>query len=127
MSEQSTQRPPRIAALVSLVDHLLADPLTAHLAHGGIWQADSASVSLINHVEHDDPQGTLHAVEAALGAEFVPGRQYREDLIEYQIKGMWDGIPAHMHLVAPGVPVEEQLRRRVAELEAALAEKPVRA
>jgi hypothetical protein len=127
MSDQSTQRPRLVIALVSLIDRLLADPLTAHLAAGGIWTVNATSLSLIHHADEETADEVLRTVGELLGTEFARNDKAAANsgnTFQYEAKGHWDGSRVSMILFAPGESEAEQLRTRVAELEAQLAARP---
>lgn len=126
MSDQSTQRPAAFTALVALIDHLLSDPRTAHLAKGGIWGIQPGrhhreQISLIQHIESDDPQAVLDYLSTTLGGTFAPDGPAGEAYIWNVMAIKWQGASVELKLAAPGLSAEEQLRARVAELEAELA------
>lgn len=127
MPEQDIERPAAIAALNSLVDQLLADPITAQLPHCGNWSvrsyANDESITVIQHIASDDPQVVLDALAARLDATFTPGDTAGSGRVWHELDTTWDGVQLRLKLAAPGVSAEEQLRERVAELEAELATK----
>lgn len=130
MPEQSTQRPAAFTALATFIDHLLSNPQTAHLAAGGIWGVQPGrlhreQISLIQHVESDDPQGALDCLAHDLGGTFTPDGPAGDDHIWHVMAVKWQGVGVELKLAAPGLSPEAQLRVRVAELEAELAAKAV--
>jgi hypothetical protein len=128
MSEQSTQRPAVIAALDSLVDTLLANPLTAPLAQDGNWSVHSnhlgAFIRLIQHVHSEAPETVLDAVRTTFGGDFTAGGSLSGGLIWHELATEWAGTKLDFSLAAPGMSAEEALRARVAELEQQLAVQP---
>lgn len=112
------QRPEVFTVLLDLVDYLLSDPRTAHLAEGGLWDVASKKITLIDHVEGDDPQAVLEKLQRHLDGEFVAERPTGDGLVWHDLITDWQGIRVKLTLAAPGVSVEQQLRERIAELEA---------
>lgn len=127
MSEQSTQRPAVIAALNSFIDQLLADPVTAAVAHDGNWSAHSnglgAYIMLIQHVHAEDPQAVLDTLASRFGGTFVPGGSLSGGRIWHELETTFEGVQLELKLAAPGMSAEDALRARVAELEQQLAGK----
>jgi len=121
LSEQPTERPAIIAAFDSLIDTLLADPLTAPLAHDGNWSMHSnglgSFIRLIQHVHAADPQSVLDSVTATFGGELVPDGPAGEGQVWHKATTHWQGAQLDFTLAAPGLSAEETLRARVAELE----------
>lgn len=125
MFEQLTERPAIITALNSLIDQLLANPVTAVLMPEGNWSIRNnglgASITVLQHVHVDEPQRVLDVVASTFGGTFTVQGPANHGYVWHELETTWQGVRLEFKLAAPGLSAEDTLRARVAELESQLA------
>ncbi|WP_030387038.1 hypothetical protein [Streptomyces sp. NRRL S-241] len=121
--------PALATALVKLLVRAEADPACADLITDTLWMVSARSTHIKGYataLATGTGEQLLEAARALLGGEIAPTTErLGTDHLYYELTTTVAGVPVHLRAPVPEDSVETQLRQRIAELEAEIAEAPV--